>query len=73
VDFLKILHRSYKQVVLYLCDFSVTNGQYIISGLEDQYSYLWDLQSNAKQKLEAYTDTVLFVSCHLVENKIAGS
>jgi hypothetical protein len=29
--------------------------------------------SNAKQKLEGYRGTVLFVSCHLVEKKIAGS
>jgi WD40 repeat protein len=53
--------------------FSVTNGKYIVSGSEDHCIYLWDLQArNIIQKLEGHTDTVLSVSCHPLENKIAS-
>jgi len=54
--------------------FSVTNGKYIVSGSEDNCVYLWDLQNrNMIQKLEGHTDTVISVSCHPIENKIASA
>jgi len=54
--------------------FSVTNGKYIVSGSEDNSVYLWDLQNkNMIQKLEGHTDTVISVSCHPIENKIASA
>ncbi|KAF8664544.1 hypothetical protein HU200_054726 [Digitaria exilis] len=53
--------------------FSVTNGKYIVSGSEDNCVYIWDLQGrNILQKLEGHTDTVISVSCHPSENKIAS-
>lgn len=54
--------------------FSVTNGKYIVSGSEDHCVYLWDLQGkNMVQKLEGHTDTVISVSCHPSEHKIASA
>lgn len=54
--------------------FSVTNGKYIVSGSEDNCVYLWDLQNkNMVQKLEGHTDTVISVSCHPIDNKIASA
>lgn len=42
--------------------FSVTNGKYIVSGSEDYYVYIWDLQGKAMvQKLEGHRDTLLFL------------
>ncbi len=74
MDFLKKLHRSYKQVVLYFGDFisdKWTVHHYWLRG--SIFVLVGSAISNAKQKLEGYTGTVLFVSCHLVEKKLAGS
>ncbi|KAM1091492.1 hypothetical protein ACFX13_019267 [Malus domestica] len=53
--------------------FSVTSGIYIVSGSEDNYLYLWELQSRKiVQKLEGHTDTDISVSCHRTKNIIAS-
>lgn len=52
----------------------MTNGKYIVSGSEDHCVYIWDLQQKSLiQKLEGHTDTVVSVSCHPAENKIASA
>ncbi|KAI5395170.1 COMPASS-like H3K4 histone methylase component WDR5B isoform X2 [Lathyrus oleraceus] len=72
--FLKIYSGHENKVYCVTSTFSVTNGRYIVSGSEDRCVYLWDLQlRNLIQKLEGHTDTVIAVSCHPRENKIASA
>ncbi|WOL08072.1 COMPASS-like H3K4 histone methylase component WDR5B [Canna indica] len=72
--FLKIYSGHANRVYCITSTFSVTNGKYIVSGSEDKCVYIWDLQSKQMiQKLEGHTDTVISVSCHPIENKIASA
>lgn len=72
--FLKIYTGHANKVYCISSTFSVTNGKYIVSGSEDHCVYLWDLQGkNLIQKLEGHKDTVISVSCHPTENKIASA
>lgn len=71
---LKMYSGHVNRVYCLTSTFSVTNGRYIVSGSEDRCLYLWDLQQkNMIQKLEGHTDTVISVSCHPTENKIASA
>jgi COMPASS component SWD3 len=71
--FLKVYTGHVNSVYCVQSAFSVTNGKYIVSGSEDKCVYIWDLQGrNILQKLEGHTDTVISVSCHPTENKIAS-
>ena len=70
----KIYSGHLNRVYCITSTFSVTNGKYIVSGSEDRCVYLWDLQQkNMVQKLEGHTDTVISVTCHPTENKIASA
>jgi COMPASS component SWD3 len=72
--FLKMYSGHMNRVYCITSTFSVTNGKYIVSGSEDRCVYLWDLQGkNMIQKLEGHTDTVISVTCHPTENKIASA
>lgn len=72
--FLKIYAGHTNKVYCITSTFSVTNGKYIVSGSEDKCVYIWDLQAKTLiQKLEGHTDTVISVSCHPTENKIASA
>ncbi|KAF4399370.1 hypothetical protein G4B88_022453 [Cannabis sativa] len=72
--FLKIYSGHVNKTYCITSTFSVTNGKYIVSGSEDKCVYLWDLQhKNMVQRLEGHTDTVISVSCHPTENKIASA
>ncbi|BAT95595.1 COMPASS-like H3K4 histone methylase component WDR5B [Vigna umbellata] len=72
--FLKIYSGHVNRVYCITSTFSVTNGRYIVSGSEDCCVYLWDLQQkNMIQRLEGHTDTVISVTCHPTENKIASA
>ena len=72
--FLKIYQGHTNRVYCITSTFSVTSGKYIVSGSEDKCVYLWDLQSKAMiQKLEGHSDTVISVTCHPAENKIASA
>jgi COMPASS component SWD3 len=71
--FLKVYSGHVNRVYCIQSAFSITNGKYIVSGSEDNCVYIWDLQGrNILQKLEGHTDTVISVSCHPTENKIAS-
>uniref|UniRef100_A0A0D9X0J5 Uncharacterized protein n=1 Tax=Leersia perrieri TaxID=77586 RepID=A0A0D9X0J5_9ORYZ len=71
--FLKIYNGHVNRTYCLQSAFSVTNGKYIVSGSEDNCVYIWDLQGkNILQKLEGHNDTVISVSCHPTENKIAS-
>lgn len=71
--FLKVYSGHVNRIYCIQSAFSVTNGKYIVSGSEDNCVYIWDLQGrNVLQKLEGHTDTVISVSCHPTENKIAS-
>lgn len=71
---LKIYTGHVNKVYCIASAFSVTYGKYIVSGSEDKCVYVWDLQGkNPLQKLEGHTDTVISVSCHPNENKIASA
>jgi len=71
--FLKVYSGHVNRVYCIQSAFSITNGKYIVSGSEDNCVYIWDLQGrNILQKLEGHTDTVVSVSCHPTENKIAS-
>ncbi|KAK3007404.1 hypothetical protein RJ639_017172 [Escallonia herrerae] len=53
---------------------SVPNENYIVSGSEDHCIYIWDLQGKSVlQKLEGHNDTVVSVSCHPYQKKIASA
>ncbi|EXB39383.1 WD repeat-containing protein 5 [Morus notabilis] len=72
--FLKVYAGHVNKEYCITSTFSVTNGKYIVSGSEDRCVYLWDLQhKNMVQKLEGHTGTVISVSCHPTENKIASA
>ncbi|KHN03803.1 WD repeat-containing protein 5 [Glycine soja] len=70
---LKIYSGHVNRVYCITSTFSVTNGKYIVSGSEDHCVYIWDLQQKLVQKLEGHTDTVISVTCHPTENKIASA
>ena len=71
---LKIYTGHANKVYCITSAFSVTYGKYIVSGSEDNCVYVWDLQGkNPLQKLEGHSDTVISVSCHPTENKIASA
>lgn len=72
--FLKVYTGHVNKVYCITSTFSVTNGKYIVSGSEDNCVYLWDLQQKTMiQKLEGHSDTVISVTCHPAENKIASA
>lgn len=72
--FLKVYTGHTNRAYCITSTFSVTNGKYIVSGSEDKCVYLWDLQQKTMlQKLEGHTDTVISVTCHPAENKIASA
>nr|CAD1840456.1 unnamed protein product [Ananas comosus var. bracteatus] len=72
--FIKIYTGHVNRTYCITSTFSVTNDKYIVSGSEDNCVYIWDLQGkNVLQKLEGHTDTVISVSCHPTENKIASA
>ncbi|XP_020695786.1 COMPASS-like H3K4 histone methylase component WDR5B [Dendrobium catenatum] len=72
--FLKVYTGHVNKVYCITSTFSVTSGKYIVSGSEDKFVYIWDLQGkNIIQKLEGHKDTVISVSCHPTENKIASA
>ncbi|XP_020578435.1 COMPASS-like H3K4 histone methylase component WDR5B [Phalaenopsis equestris] len=72
--FLKVYTGHVNKVYCITSTFSVTSGKYIVSGSEDKFVYIWDLQGkNIIQKLEGHRDTVISVSCHPIENKIASA
>ncbi|XP_050366309.1 COMPASS-like H3K4 histone methylase component WDR5B [Argentina anserina] len=72
--FLKVYTGHLNKQYCVTSTFSVTNGKFIVSGSEDHCVYLWDLQGKTPiQKLEGHTDTVVSVSCHPLENKIASA
>ena len=72
--FLKVYSGHVNKVYCITSTFSVTNGKYIVSGSEDNCIYLWDLQQKTMvQRLEAHSDTVVSVTCHPAENKIASA
>ncbi|KAK8954507.1 hypothetical protein KSP39_PZI002344 [Platanthera zijinensis] len=72
--FLKVYTGHVNKVYCITSTFSVTSGKYIVSGSEDNIVYIWDLQGkNVIQKLEGHRDTVISVSCHPIENKIASA
>lgn len=71
---LKVYTGHMNRVYCITSTFSVTNGKYIVSGSEDNCVYIWDLQGkNVLQKLEGHNDTVISVSCHPTQNKIASA
>ncbi|XP_078168478.1 transducin/WD40 repeat-like superfamily protein [Carex rostrata] len=71
---LKVYTGHTNRVYCITSTFSVTNGKYIVSGSEDNCVYIWDLQGkNVLQKLEGHNDTVISVSCHPTQNKIASA
>ncbi|XP_031373778.1 COMPASS-like H3K4 histone methylase component WDR5B isoform X1 [Punica granatum] len=72
--FLKIYLGHQNSSYCIMSTFSVTNGKYIVSGSEDHCVCIWDLQGkNMLQKLEGHKDTVICVTCHPTENKIASA
>lgn len=72
--FLKIYTGHTNRAYCVTSTFSVTNGKYIVSGSEDKSVYLWDLQGKIMvQKLDGHSDTVISVTCHPTENKIASA
>ncbi|KAK4766097.1 hypothetical protein SAY87_007739 [Trapa incisa] len=72
--FLKIYTGHQNTTYCIMATFSVTNGKYIVSGSEDHSVCIWDLQGkNMIQKLEGHKDTVVSVTCHPNENKIASA
>jgi COMPASS component SWD3 len=71
---LKVYTGHVNRVYCITSTFSVTNGKYIVSGSEDKCVYIWDLQGkNVLQKLEGHNDTVISVTCHPIQNKIASA
>lgn len=53
--------------------FSITHGRYVVSGSEDKCVYLWHLQDRlVAQRLCGHTDSVLSVSSHPTDHRIAS-
>ncbi|GCC18860.1 hypothetical protein chiPu_0020912, partial [Chiloscyllium punctatum] len=65
-------HKNEKYCIF--ANFSVTGGKWIVSGSEDNFVYIWNLQTKEiVQKLQGHTDVVISTACHPTENIIASA